>query len=117
MQIDQSLIYIVIILFTTLTVLIVGIVFAYLKLVKNYMDVKEGKGKYPDPKELLMRAHAKSQMIIEDATDKANQIISSSESLKTKSLDDIQKQIDKIQSNNLKIYQSHQDLKSENQSQ
>lgn len=105
MQIDQSLIYIVILIFTILSIFIVGVLFAYLRLVRNYLDVKEGKDKYPDPKMLLLRAHAKSQKIIEDATDKANQIISSSGTLKTKSLDDIQKQIEKIQNNNLKIYQ------------
>lgn len=105
MQIDQSLIYIVILIFTTLTIFIVGVLFAYLRLVKNYLDIKEGRNKYPDPKELLIRAHAKSQKIIEDATDKAKQIISSSESLKVKNLDEIQKQIEKAQANNLKLYQ------------
>jgi hypothetical protein len=105
MQIDQSLIYIIVLIFTTLTIFIVGVLFAYLRLIRNYMDLKEGKDKYPDPKELLLRAHAKSQKIIEDATEKANQIISSSETLKTKNLDDIKKQIEKAQENDLKIYQ------------
>ena len=105
MQIDQSIIYIAVLIFTTLTVFIVGLLFIYIRLVRNYIDLKEGRDKYPDPKALLIRAHAKSQKIIEDATEKANQIISSSETLKTRNLDDIQKQIEKIQANNLKIYQ------------
>lgn len=105
MQIDQSIIYIVILIFTTLTVFLIGLLFVYLKSVRNYLDLKEGKDRYPDPKALLMRAHAKSQKIIEDATDKANQIISTSEMLKTKNLDNIQKQIEKADLNNFKLYQ------------
>ncbi len=105
MQIDQSLIYIVVLLFTVLTLFLVGVLYAYLRLVRNYIDIKEGKDKYPDPKALLLRAHAKSQRIIEDAIEKASQIISSSETLKTNNLDDIQKQIEKAQIDDLKVYQ------------
>jgi len=78
---------------------------AYLKLLRNYLDTKEGKDRYIDPKELLLRAHAKSQRILEDATDKANKILSSSEVFKVKNLDSIQKQIEKLHFDNLKVYQ------------
>lgn len=105
MQIDQSIIYIVILIFTTLTVFLIGFLFAYLRLVSRYLDLKEGKDRYPDPKALLLRAHSKSQKIIEDATERANQIISSTETLKTQSIDNIQKQIEKAQLNNFKLYQ------------
>jgi hypothetical protein len=106
MQIDQSLIYIVILIFTVLVLFLVGILYAYLKLVRNYLDVKEGRDRYPDPKALLLRAHAKAQKLIEDATEKASQIISSSETLKSKNLEDVQKQIEKAQIDSLKIYQN-----------
>lgn len=104
MQIDQSLVYIVVLVFTVLTAFLVGIVFVYLRLVKRYTDAKEGRDKYPDPKALLLRAHAKSQKIIEDATDKARQIITSAEEQKKNDLDEVQKQIEKAQKENYKIY-------------
>ena len=105
MQIDQGLIYIIVLIFTVLTLFLVGVLVAYLKLIRNYLDVKEGKDRYPDPKALLLRAHAKSQKIIEDATDQASQIVSSTEVLKTRNLDNIQKQIEKAELNNFKLYQ------------
>lgn len=83
----------------------VGIIFAYLKLIRNYVDLKEGRNKYPDPKIFLLRAHAKSQKIIEDATDKARQVVESAETLKLKNIEVVQKQIEHAQSENLKIYQ------------
>ncbi len=105
MQIDQSTVYLVILIFSILIIFILGLFMAYLKLLRNYLDTKEGKDRYIDPKELLLRAHAKSQRILEDATDKANKILSSSEVFKVKNLDSIQKQIEKLHFDNLKVYQ------------
>jgi hypothetical protein len=105
MQIDQSIVLIFILIFTALTLALIALLLAFVKVSKNYMDTKEGKDKYPDPKILLLRAHVKSQKIIEEAVDKASQIVSSSEALKTSKVDNIEKEIEKADAAYLKIYQ------------
>lgn len=106
MQIDQGLIYIVVLIFTVLVIFLIGIVIAYIRSIKRHASIKEGGEKYPDPKALLLRAHAKSQKIIEEATERANQIISSTEDLKKNDLGQIQKEIEKAQKENYEIYKS-----------
>jgi len=105
MQIDQSIVLIFILIFTALTLALIALLLAFVKVSNNYMDTKEGKDKYPDPKILLLRAHVKSQKIIEEAVDKASQIVSSSEALKTSKVDNIEKEIEKANAAYLKIYQ------------
>jgi len=104
-QIDQSIIFIFILIFIALTLALVALLLAFVKLSKSYMDTKEGKDKYPDPKILLLRAHVKSQKITEEAVDKAAQIVSSAETLKAGKVDNIEKEIEKADATYLKIYQ------------
>lgn len=105
MEIDQSLIYIIILIFTALILSLIVLFLSFVKILKSYLEIKEGKDKYIDPKILLLRAHAKSQKIIEDATDKAGQIITSSEAIKYGKVDNIQKLLEEVNAQYLKIYQ------------
>jgi len=76
MLVDQTITYIVIISISSLIVLLVAVVILYLRMVKKYIDLKEGKDKEIDPQTLIYQAQEKAQRILEKAEGEARDIVS-----------------------------------------
>ena len=75
MATDQTVLYIIILVAIALVLLLIGVVLAYLRIVKRYLDLKEGKIEEVDPRIIIKQAQEKSQRILEDAQFQAHQVI------------------------------------------
>ena len=75
MATDQTVLYIIILVAIALVLLLIGVVLAYLRIVKRYLDLKEGKIEEVDPRIIIKQEQEKSQRILEDAQFQAHQVI------------------------------------------
>jgi F0F1-type ATP synthase membrane subunit b/b' len=76
---DQTIIYALLLTIVALVMLGVGLIIVYIRSVKKYnelRDKKEAKEPNADPQVILANAQNKSQQILQDASTRANEIIS-----------------------------------------
>lgn len=102
---DQSLVYISIFVFSALTLLLVGIVIAYVNLVIKFSRYKEGREKDVDPATLLAQARVKSEEILNDAHKRSMGILSNTESFLKRNEGAMDKELSKATTKYDELYQ------------
>ena len=76
MIIEQTLLYIIILTAIALIILLIGVVVAYLRMVKKYLDLKEIGTEGVDPQTIIRQAQEKAQRILDNAQHDARETIS-----------------------------------------
>ena len=76
---DSLFLYTTILVITSLTLLLVGVIVLYLRLVRKYISIRDAEGKDLDPQAILLNAQNKSQTILEDAHRKASEMVGRAE--------------------------------------
>lgn len=101
---DQSIIYILVLLLVSIILLCIGLLAMYFRLVKRYEELRHGKEANIDPETLLSQARLRSQQILEEAHTKSIQILARSEEIVKKDNGIIAQELQKLHENYAKTY-------------
>ncbi len=102
---DSSILYIFALIGISLTLLLVGILIMFLKLLFKYDELKHGKEKVSvDPETLVTQARARSQQILEEAHIKSRDMVAKAEAFLKREDGALNKEIEKAESVYLKTY-------------
>lgn len=76
---EPTFIYLGLLIIASLTLLLIGVLVLYLRLIRRYLNLREGGRAELDSQTLLANAQKKSQEILEEAHKKASEIVERSE--------------------------------------
>jgi len=102
---DPIVLYILILVFVSLVLLLIGVILLYLKLVKTFDDYRRGRDKDVDPATLIAQAQIKSQKILEEAHRKAAEMLANAQAFLQKDENNLVTEIEKANKASEKIFQ------------
>jgi F0F1-type ATP synthase membrane subunit b/b' len=96
-MVDQSLIYILILIIAVLVMLCIGLVILYIKELSSKKDYVTGDDQSQTDSKVFEKAESKSQKILEEAYTKAREIVSDADNYLKKEESELAKAVDRAQ--------------------